>query len=98
MCYIGLARGHCAPPSNPRRRAALSCRRAGGSAPRNPLPVRADGRAPHRESRRARVVGGARRPATVAAVVRGLAGPDTLPPARRRSLPVAGTLAILPLL
>ena len=43
--YIGLARGRCAPPSNPRRRTALSCRRAGGSAPRHPLPVCADRRA-----------------------------------------------------
>ena len=34
MCYIGLARGRCVPPSNPRRHPALSCRRIGHVAPR----------------------------------------------------------------
>ena len=36
MCYIGLARGRSAPPSNPLRPAALPGLRAGRFAPRSP--------------------------------------------------------------
>ena len=36
MCYIGLARGRSAPPSNPRLPAAQPGLQAGRSAPRSP--------------------------------------------------------------
>ena len=35
MCYIGLARGRAAPPSNPLHPAALPGLRAAGAAPRS---------------------------------------------------------------
>ena len=35
MCYIGLARGRCAPPSNPLLSAALPGLHEGRSAPRS---------------------------------------------------------------
>ena len=82
--YIGLWRGGAARPLRTPTAARLSPARgrAGGVAPLLPGgALTAD--SPHRGCRRPRVVGEARRPAKVAAFARGLAWPDTLPPARK---------------